>query len=113
LLTISDVGYFHHGFSFVTCSRYYMAAPVLKGKHLLGSKQRVLTHPPPVVQIMISQAIIGYRSWNITRRSKEMGIFLLTFGVIVTALEWYSNVDARIPVQEDVSAPCNASVTTD
>jgi hypothetical protein len=80
-----------------------MVAPVLKGKLLSGSKRRVLTHAPPVIQIMISQVIIGYRTWNITRRSKEMGMFLLAFGFIVTVLEWYSNVDARIPVQTDVS----------
>lgn len=41
-----------------------------------------------------------------------MGIFLLTFGFIVTALEWYSNVDARIPVQDEVSAPRDVPVTT-
>lgn len=58
----------------------------------------------PVIQIMISQVIIGYRAWAITRRSKQLGIFLISFGVIVTALEWYSNVDARIPVQEEVCA---------
>jgi len=86
-----------------------MVAPVLKGRPLLYFKQRVLTHSTPVVQIMISQAIIGYRTWNITRRTKEMGIFLLTFGTIVTVLEWYSNVDARIPVQSEVSTPQPAS----
>ena len=105
LLTVSNTGYFHHGFSFATCSRYYMIAPVLKGKLLLGFKQRVLMHRAPVVQIMISQAIIAYRTWNITRRSKEMGLFLVVFGSIVTVLEWYSNVDARIPVQSEVSVP--------
>lgn len=31
LLTVSDFGYFYHGFSFGSCERYYMAAPVLKG----------------------------------------------------------------------------------
>jgi len=50
---------------------------------------------------MVSQVIIGYRTWNITRRSKEMGIFLLGFGAIVTVIEWYSNVDGRIPVQSE------------
>lgn len=79
-----------------------MVAPVLKGEPLLGSRQRVLTSPAPVVQIMISQVIIGYRTWNITRRSKEMGIFLLAFGSVVTVIEWYSNVDGRIPVQTEV-----------
>jgi hypothetical protein len=88
-----------------------MAAPVLKGTPFSGSKEPVLTHHAPVIQIMISQAIIGYRTWGIARRSKEMGIFLLTFGLIVTILEWYSNVDARIPVQDEASALDNAPVT--
>lgn len=83
LLIVSDFGYFYHGFSAAACSTYFMAAPVLK-----------------VIQIMISQVIIGYRTWAITRRSKPLGIFLLTLGLIVTALEWYANVDGRIPVQE-------------
>lgn len=52
---------------------------------------------------MISQVIIGYRTWAITRRSKELGLFLLGLGFIVTALEWYANVDGRTPVQEEVS----------
>ena len=54
---------------------------------------------------MISQVIIGYRTWAITRRSRELGIFLLALGFIVTALEWYANVDGRTPVQEYVSFP--------
>ena len=54
---------------------------------------------------MISQVIIGCRTWAITRRSKGLGVFLLVFGSIVTVLEWYAGVDlgGRIPVQEDVS----------
>jgi hypothetical protein len=82
-----------------------MAAPVLKGgRARLSFGRRVLTGPLAVVQIMISQVIIGYRAWAITRRSKELGIFLLSLGAIVTGLEWYSNVDGRIPVQDEVSA---------
>jgi hypothetical protein len=54
---------------------------------------------------MISQVIIGYRTWAITRRSKGLGLFLLGFGFVVTTLEWYSNVDGRIAVQDLVSSP--------
>lgn len=61
------------------------------------------TYPTPVIQIMISQVIIGYRTWAITRRSKEVGLFLLGLGLIVTTLQWYANVDGRIPVQDEVS----------
>jgi hypothetical protein len=50
---------------------------------------------------MISQAIVGYRTWNITQRSTDMGIFLLVFGTVVTGFEWYANLDSRIPVQKD------------
>ena len=32
------------------------------------------------------------------------------FEFVVTALEWYSNVDARIPVQDKVSVPRKAPV---
>lgn len=84
-----------------------MIAPVLKGKPLLSLEQQVLMYCAPVVQIMISQVIIAYRTWNIARRSKEMGLFLVMFGSIVTVIEWYSNVDGRIPVQSDVSVPRN------
>lgn len=83
LLTVSDLGYFYHGFSAAACSTYYMSAPVLK-----------------VIQIMISQIIIGNRTWAITRRSKKLGLFLLGLGLVVTGLEWYANVDGRIPVQD-------------
>lgn len=81
-----------------------MAAPVLKGgRARLSSGWRMLTGRPSVVQIMISQVILGYRAWAITRRSRDLGILMLGLGIIVTALEWYSNVDARIPVQDEVS----------
>ena len=63
------------------------------------------TDPTPVIQIMISQIIIGNRTWAITRRSKKLGLFLLGLGLVVTGLEWYANVDGRIPVQEAVRFP--------
>jgi len=48
---------------------------------------------------MLSQIIVGYRTWNIAQRSRDVGMFLLGFGFMITALEWYSNFDARKPVQ--------------
>jgi len=83
LMTVSNVGYFYHGFSVRVCSKYYMAAPVLK-----------------VIQIMISQAIVGYRTWNIAQRSKRAGVFLLFCGSVIAALECYSNLGSRIPLQD-------------
>jgi hypothetical protein len=52
-----------------------------------------------VIQIIISQAIIGYRTWNISQKSRDMGMFLLTFGFMIAVLEAVSNLGSRSPVQ--------------
>lgn len=57
---------------------------------------------------MISQVIIGYRAWAITRQSRELGVFLLGFGFIVTALEWYATVRGRTPTQDEVRSSSKA-----
>ena len=60
-----------------------------------------MSSPSAVIQIMVSQTIVGYRAWNIAQRSKDSGIFLLVFGFIITVLEWYANLVSRTPVQVD------------
>ena len=52
---------------------------------------------------MISQAIIGYRTWAITLKSKEFGLLLLGLGLIVTVLEWYTNLNGHVPDLTEVS----------
>lgn len=54
-----------------------------------------------VIQIMVSQTIAGYMTWNISQRSRNVGIFLLVFGLAITAVEWYANIVSRVPVQKD------------
>jgi len=49
---------------------------------------------------MISQTIVGYRTWNIAQRSRDIGIFLLGFGFMITTLEWYADFGSRIPLQK-------------
>jgi len=49
---------------------------------------------------MISQTIVGYRTWNIAQRSKEIGGFLLVLGFAITTLEWYADFDSRTPLQK-------------
>lgn len=66
--------------------------------------------PSIVIQIMISQAIVGYRTWTITKRSKDMGISLFIFGLLITVLEWYSNFEGRTPAQKP--PPSNPSAQT-
>jgi hypothetical protein len=101
LLTVSNAGYFYHGFSAGTCSKYYLVAPALKGESFGGLHVCAIFTPYAVVQIMVSQTIVGYRTWNIAQRSRDMGTSLLIFGFMITGLEWYANLDSRIPVQKD------------
>lgn len=76
-----------------------MASPILKGELFGALRVRYVLTPSAVIQIMVSQTIVGYRTWNIAQRSKDSGIFLLVFGFIITALEGYANLESRTPVQ--------------
>jgi len=100
LLTISNLGYFYHGFSTEVCSTYYLVAPALKGWLFWALRVRHTFTRCPVIQTMISQTIVGYRTWNIAQRSREIGIFLLVLGFVITGLEWYTNFDSRTPPQK-------------
>jgi len=80
-IVISNVGYFG-SFSVGECHHYFMAAPVFK-----------------VIQTMISQIILGMRAYNISRRSRlVMWIFVVLF-ILITSMEWFTNLWDRQPVQ--------------
>jgi len=101
LLVVSNVGYFYHGFSEEFCSKYYLVAPALKGELFGVHCASCILTPCAATQIMVSQAIVGYRTWNISQRSRGMGIFILAFGFATSTLEWYASFDSRTPVQKD------------
>ncbi|KAF9226320.1 hypothetical protein BS17DRAFT_777052 [Gyrodon lividus] len=84
VMIVSNYGVFATSFTQESCQRYYMVAPVFK-----------------VVQTMISQVILGVRTFNITRRSRRMGLALLIFFIIATGLEWFTNMYNRVPVVAD------------
>jgi len=81
-IIVSNVGYFYQGFTAGACEKYYIIAPVWK-----------------VLQIMVSQMILGYRTYSISRRSPRVKWFLLGFGVVITPLEWFTNLRLRVPTQ--------------
>ncbi|KAA1473047.1 hypothetical protein DENSPDRAFT_881736 [Dentipellis sp. KUC8613] len=87
VLVVSNVGFFSHSFTQASCHRFYMAAPVLK-----------------VIQTMVSQAILGFRAWNISRRSRLVGLGILGGGLVITGLEWFTNLYHRIPVSTNASS---------
>ncbi|KAF9780475.1 hypothetical protein BJ322DRAFT_294885 [Thelephora terrestris] len=82
LLTTSNVGWFYRGFSPIACSLYYSVTPALK-----------------VTQIVISQIIIGYRTWNVSQRSSDIGTFFLMFGFAISGLESFANIRTHTPDQ--------------
>lgn len=99
LLVVSNFGWFYPGFSPGVCSIYYLVAPALKGKFLDDLHVRYTLTLTAVIQIIISQIIIGYRTWVVSRKSRRVGLFLLVFGLVVVCLESYANLRSRIPVQ--------------
>jgi len=82
-ITFNNVGYFVGGFSVKECEHFYMISPVLK-----------------VVQVMISQTILGLRTYGIGGRSKKLGIFLLTFWIVCTVGEWFMGLYERKFLQD-------------
>jgi len=54
-----------------------------------------------VIQIMVSQAILGIRTYNIAMRKVWIGKFLLSMYIIAVTFQWYSNLAHRIPVMTD------------
>ncbi|KAI9435540.1 hypothetical protein H4582DRAFT_657115 [Lactarius indigo] len=84
VLVVSNVGFFYHGFTPKACEHYRLAAPALK-----------------VIQIMVSQAILGIRTYGISQRNLWVGRTLLSTYIMGTAFQWFSSLYDRIPVMTD------------
>ncbi|KAH9177313.1 hypothetical protein EDB89DRAFT_1535655 [Lactarius sanguifluus] len=87
VLVVSNVGFFYHGFTPKACEHYRLAAPALK-----------------VVQIMVSQAILGVRTHGISQRNPWVGRTLLSTYILGAAFQWFSSLYDRIALMTDVSA---------
>lgn len=81
VMILSNYGYFATGFTQQTCQYYYLVAPALK-----------------VLQSMISQVILGVRTFNIAKRDKRIGFALSLLYLVCTLSEWFTNLYHRIPV---------------
>ncbi|KAI0251695.1 hypothetical protein BJV78DRAFT_418407 [Lactifluus subvellereus] len=84
IMIVTNVGFFYHGFTPKSCGRYFYAAPVCK-----------------VLQVMVSHAILGIRTYNIARRNGSVGRTVLSAYFIAVAFEWFSAVANRIPQMAD------------
>ncbi|KAI9459889.1 hypothetical protein BJY52DRAFT_299307 [Lactarius psammicola] len=84
VLVASNVGFFYHGFTPKACEHYRFAAPVLK-----------------VVQIMVSQAILGVRAYGVSQRNSWVGRTLLLTYILGVGFQWFTSLYDRIPVMTD------------
>ncbi|KAG2750414.1 hypothetical protein P692DRAFT_201853835 [Suillus brevipes Sb2] len=90
VMILSNYGVFSTGFTQESCKHYYMVAPVFK-----------------VIQTMISQVILGVRTFNIARRDRRIGIALVVLYFVSVSLEWFTNMFDRIqPTAVVVSGNC-------
>jgi hypothetical protein len=90
-LTISNVGFFYGNFTQTTCGHFFLFPPAFK-----------------VVQAMVTQAILGIRAFNLSRRSKAIGWFLLSVYCVACILQWVVTLYQRIPVLGNVHDNCRA-----
>ncbi|KAG0693751.1 hypothetical protein DFH29DRAFT_376601 [Suillus ampliporus] len=81
VMILSNYGVFSTSFTQETCQHYYMVAPIFK-----------------VIQTMISQVILGVRTFNIARRDRRIGIALVLLYFVSVSLEWFTNMFDRTPV---------------
>ncbi|KAF9528512.1 hypothetical protein CPB83DRAFT_766639 [Crepidotus variabilis] len=78
VLTLSTVGFFYEKFTPTSCFHFHLIPPIFK-----------------VIQAMVSQAILGIRVFNLSRRSKRVGYFLLATYCIACSLQWVTTIYGR------------------
>jgi len=77
-LTVSNVGFFAVSFTEYECHKYFLIPSVFK-----------------VIQAMVSQAILGVRAYNLSRKSAKIGGALIIIYIICCSLEWITTVHSR------------------
>jgi hypothetical protein len=86
VMVTSNTGFFYHHFSPKTCAHYCYVAPVFK-----------------VIQLMVSQAILGIRTYNIAQRNIWIGRIIGSAYFIATAFQWFTALYNRQAEMTNVS----------
>ncbi|KAJ6545649.1 hypothetical protein B0H19DRAFT_286123 [Mycena capillaripes] len=81
-MIIGNTGFFYHGFTAESCRRYYWLAPIFK-----------------LLLYMTSQAILGIRTYAVSRKSPHVLKVLVMLYILATAAEAVSSFWKRIPSQ--------------
>ncbi|KAJ7252821.1 hypothetical protein C8J57DRAFT_1474038, partial [Mycena rebaudengoi] len=79
-IIIGNTGFFYHGFTEASCRRYYWLAPILK-----------------LLLYMTSQAILGLRTYAVSRKSPHVLKVLVLLYILATTAECISSFWKRIP----------------
>ncbi|KAK0212585.1 hypothetical protein DFS33DRAFT_45276 [Desarmillaria ectypa] len=94
VITLSSFGFFYTRFTDASCARFYALPSIFK-----------------VLQAMVSQAILGIRAYNLSRRSrKTLGILLFLY-LSACVLQWISTVTKRTPYRDPLYGNCRALVS--
>ncbi|KAK7472972.1 hypothetical protein VKT23_001076 [Stygiomarasmius scandens] len=94
VLVISNVGFFYSHFTQNSCNHFYLLPPIFK-----------------VLQLMVSQVILGFRAYNLSQRSRRIGIFLVSLYVVACSIEWASTLYKRQAVVDPNHNICRAVFT--
>ncbi|KAF5351908.1 hypothetical protein D9756_007473 [Leucocoprinus leucothites] len=90
-LTLSSVGFFYGGFNPKSCERFFLLPPIFK-----------------VLQIMVSQAILGFRVYNLAQRSEKVLYVGLFVYITTCSLQWVSTLVERDAVVDKHVHNCRA-----
>lgn len=94
VIIVSSVGFFYTRFTDASCARFYALPSIFK-----------------VLQAMVSQAILGIRAYNLSRRSRKVLYTLLFLYLSACVLQWISTVAKRTPYRDPLYGNCRALVS--
>ncbi|KAJ7497055.1 hypothetical protein FB451DRAFT_1209893 [Mycena latifolia] len=78
VLAVSNIGFFYTNFTVESCRKYFLIPSVFK-----------------VVQAMVSQAILGFRAYNLSRKSATIGGALFIIYITCCSVEWVTTLYKR------------------
>ncbi|KAF8893923.1 hypothetical protein BD779DRAFT_961829 [Infundibulicybe gibba] len=85
VLVLSNVGFFYGGFTAASCQLFFLLPPSFK-----------------VIQGMVSQAILGIRAFNLSRRSRKIGWVLIVLYFTSCVLQWVTTLSQRSAVRDEI-----------
>ncbi|KIM79049.1 hypothetical protein PILCRDRAFT_823903 [Piloderma croceum F 1598] len=80
-------------YSLEACKRWYMLPPIFK-----------------VLQVMVSQFVLGIRTYNLSQRSRPVGVVILALYVATCVAQWVANMYGRSPTLNSDATQCHRAM---